>query len=710
MTIALSKDFLLAFSNVQKSHQKKVREFFERFQVHPESDGINYEPIQSARDKNFYSVRIDQAYRAVIAKPDPSVYVLMWVDHHDEAYRWAERKRLEVHPATGAVQVLDMTAVPASVASTPVAAAPRLGALFASVKDKYLLQLGVPEELLAVVRSMNTDADLERAESAIPQEAYEALFLLASGYTLEQVFGEMQKPQEEAPLVDTSDYDKAFRNEDSQRRFHIVEGAQELAEILTAPLEQWRIFLHPKQRQLVRMTANGPVRVLGGAGTGKTVVAMHRARYLAEEVFTGKEDRVLFTTFTKNLATDISQNLRKLCTDERAWARIEVQHLDGWVSNFLRTQGYRPDIVYDDDNDAWKNAVDQAPSDANLPESFYRVEWENVVQAQNITSVDQYLSAPRLGRGTRLTREIKKKIWLVFQEYRAQLNERGQKEYVDLIRDARQLIENKGLKLPYGAVIVDEAQDMSAEAFRLVRALVPAGENDLFIVGDAHQRIYRHRVSLGKCGIDIRGRGKKLKINYRTTDEIRRFAVRLLEGRPIDDLDGGKDDQKGYMSLTHGTAPGIRIFATAAEEVAYLKQHIQTLAVEGTALESICLVARTKKFVETYLAHLEADGIKGYKVKADAAEQRDRPGVRVATMHRVKGLEFEHVLIAGANRGIIPLDIALASADDDVSKRNAETGERALLYVALTRAKRSAVITGYGEGSPYLTTAAPNSA
>ena len=704
MTIALSKDFLLAFSNVQKSHQKKVREFFERFQVHPESEGINYEPIQSARDKNFYSVRIDQAYRAVIAKPDPNVYVLMWVDHHDEAYRWAERKRLEVNPATGAVQVLDMTAVPAAVSTAPVAAAPQLGALFASVKDKYLLQLGVPEELLPVVRSMNTDADMERAESAIPQEAYEALFLLASGYTVDEVFGEMQKPQEPTPTVDTTNYDKALRNEDSQRRFYIVEGSQELAEILTAPLEQWRIFLHPKQRQLVRMRASGPVRVLGGAGTGKTVVAMHRARYLAEEVFTGKDDRILFTTFTKNLATDISQNLRKLCTDERAWARIEVQHLDGWVSSFLRTQGYRPDVVYNEENDCWKNAVNQAPTDLTLAENFYRVEWENVVQAQNVTSVDEYLSVPRLGRGTRLTRDMKKKIWPVFQEYRAQLNEQGQKEYVDLIRDARQLIENKGLKLPYRAVIVDEAQDMSAEAFRLVRALVPDGENDLFIVGDAHQRIYRHRVSLGKCGIDIRGRGKKLKINYRTTDEIRRFAMRLLEGRAIDDLDSGQDDQKGYMSLTHGAVPEAKIFATSAEEAAFLKDHIQALIGEATSAESICVVARTKRFVETYLAHLEAAGIKTYKVKADAAEQRDRPGVRVATMHRVKGLEFEHVIVAGANRGIVPLDFALAAADDDVSKRNAETGERALLYVALTRAKRSALITAYGDPSPYLKT------
>ena len=273
---------------------------------------------------------------------------------------------------------------------------------------------------------------------------------------------------------------------------------------------------------------------------------------------------------------------------------------------------------------------------------------------------------------------------------------------MDLIRDARQLIENKGLRLPYRAVVVDEAQDMSAEAFRLLRAIVSKGENDLFIVGDAHQRIYRHRVTLGKCGIDIRGRGKKLKINYRTTDEIRGFAVRLLEGRPIDDLDGGTDDQKGYMSLTHGAAREIKVVKTAADEIEYLKQHIHGLVAAGTPVESVCVVARTKKLVENYAAQLRATGLEVYQVKPDAADQRDRAGVRVATMHRVKGLEFEHVIVAAANRGIVPLDQALASGDDAITQRNLETGERALLYVALTRARRSALITAYGEPSPYL--------
>lgn len=700
MTIALSSDFLLAFSNVQKSHQKQVREFIERFRERPDAPGLNYEMIQSAKGKDLYSVRINQAYRAVVFHPSNSqVYVLSWVDHHDEAYRWAERKQFVVHPATGALQMLSTeSAANASPAPSPVA--PNTG-LFSQVKDKHLLRLGVPEELIGLVRGIDSDADLEELESRFPQEAYEALYMLASGFSLDEVFHEMEKAEEEVP-VDQKDFVAALQNEDSKRRFYVVDEAKDLGEILNAPLDQWRVFLHPKQRRLVSMRANGPVRVLGGAGTGKTVVAMHRARFLAEEVFNKKEDRILFTTFTRNLATDIQDNLRKLCSVDGI-SRIDVVNLDAWVANFLRGQGYRHQVVFDEDeNDAWTIALNQAPSDLGLNPNFYRSEWEQVVQAQNITESEQYLRASRIGRGTKLSRDAKKRIWPVFQEYRAQLNEQGKKEYIDLLRDARGLIQSKGIALPYRAVIVDEAQDMSAEAFRLIRAIAPESTNDLFIVGDAHQRIYRHRVSLGQCGINIKGRGKKLKINYRTTDEIRRFAVRLLEGRGIDDLDGGIDQQKGYVSLTHGQLPTVKCFASFSDEVAFLRQRIAELQMEGASLESICVVARTKRILEGYIDQLQASDIPTYEIKRNAAEQRDKLGIRLATMHRVKGLEFEHMIVVAANNGILPLEVAVDDAEDAVAKRNAETGERSLLYVALTRARRSATITAYGDLSPLL--------
>ena len=243
---------------------------------------------------------------------------------------------------------------------------------------------------------------------------------------------------------------------------------------------------------------------------------------------------------------------------------------------------------------------------------------------------------------------------------------------------------------------------MSAEAFRLMRAIVPETPNDLFIVGDAHQRIYRHRVCLGQCGINIKGRGKKLKINYRTTEETRKFAVAVLEGKDIDDLDGGQDDQKGYVSLTHGQPPLVQRFASFPDEIAFLKQHIGKLQKDGAPLESVCVVARTKHLLEGYISQLQAAGFGTYEIKRNAAEQRNKPGVRLATMHRVKGLEFEHVIVVAANHGILPLDAAVGDAEDAVAKRNSETGERSLLYVALTRARRSATITSYGQTSPFL--------
>jgi superfamily I DNA/RNA helicase len=700
MTIALSSDFLLAFSSVQKSHQKQIREFIERFRERPDAPGINYEVIQAAKGKDLYSVRINQAYRAVVFHPSNSpVFVLVWVDHHDDAYRWAERKQFVVNPETGALQVLSSEA-PQETPSPTVTSVKKTG-LFSKIKDKHLMRLGVPESLLSLVRDIGTDTELEIAEKELPQEAYEALYMLASGYSLEEVFNEMERPAEKAP-IDQKDFVTALQNEDSQRRFYVVEEAKDLAEVLNAPLDQWRVFLHPKQRRLVSMQANGPVRVLGGAGTGKTVVAMHRARYLAEEVFNKKEDRILFTTFTRNLATDIQENLRKICSIE-SLSRIDVVNLDAWVANFLRTQGYRHQVVFDEDeNEAWTYALNQAPSGLGLSPNFYRSEWEQVIQAQDVTDLDQYLRVSRIGRGTKLSREKKKLIWPVFQEYRAQLNEQGKKEYIDLLRDARLLIESKKLVLPYRAVVVDEAQDMSAEAFRLLRAIVPEGSNDMFIVGDAHQRIYRHRVYLGQCLINIKGRGRKLRLNYRTTDEIRKFAVGLLEGKEFDDLDDGIDQQRGYVSLTHGRPPLIRQFATIDEEIAFLKMHIAELQKDDASPESICVVARTKRILETYISQFQSAGFATYEIKRNAAEQRDRPGLRMATIHRVKGLEFEHICVVAANKGIIPLETVVDDAEDAVAKLNAETRERSLLYVALTRAKKSATISGYGPKSRFL--------
>ncbi|MEJ5365396.1 MAG: UvrD-helicase domain-containing protein [Desulfosoma sp.] len=433
------------------------------------------------------------------------------------------------------------------------------GGLFAEFPDRILLRLGVPRVQFPLVRAVRSQDDLDQVAPKLPQEAAEALYMLASGYSVDETLRELDRAVEAAPAVDPEDFEKALDHPDSRRRFFVVEDDLELAAILEAPLEKWRVFLHPTQRSLVERDWNGPVRVLGGAGTGKTVAALHRAKYLAVRVFTGADDRVLFTPFTRNLAADIRENLAKICPPE-AMARIEVVNLDKWVSDFLRKNNYRFEIDYGKrTGELWEKALVLAPSQLPLDERFYREERERVIQLQNITILQDYLKAPRLGRGVRLSRPQRAAVWPVFEEYRIQLQEHGLKEPEDALRDARLLLESKGDVLPYRAVVVDEAQDMSPEAFRLIRCIAgPGHKNDLFVVGDAHQRIYRHKVVLGRCGIDVRGRGRRLRISYRTTEETRRWAVNLLRAVAVDDLDGGTDDRKGYRSLLHGAAPQVQ--------------------------------------------------------------------------------------------------------------------------------------------------------
>ncbi|HQP25136.1 MAG TPA: 3'-5' exonuclease [Smithellaceae bacterium] len=701
--VAISNDFLKSFSEIPKKQQSKVREFFEKFRVNPTSPSINYEKIQMAKDENVRSVRIDQDYRGIILKPSSgNVYMLLWVDHHDKAYAWAKNRIFPINTATGGIQVVNVEeqilpekAIPAKYADKH---------LFHDYKDADLLRLGVPEILLPLVRQLEQKDDLDAIESQLPQEAYEALFFLAEAFSIEDIIKDMAKEQTVA--VDTADFVAALKNPDSKRRFHVVEGALELAEILNAPLDLWRIFLHPSQRSIVEKDYNGPVRVLGGAGTGKTVVAMHRARWLAQKVFTKENDRILFTTFTKNLAADIKENIRKLCSAD-VMKKIEVVNIDAWVIQFLKKHGYHHTLIFPDNTrDYWQNALNLAPTDVDLSESFYPQEWSQVIQAQGVTTLDEYMKASRVGRQKKLTRPVKQKIWPVFEEYRAQLNARGMKEMTDAVRDARIILQDKGDILPYQAILVDEAQDMGMEIFKLIRQMIPESrgesKNDLFIVGDAHQRIYRHKVVLGRCGINIKGRSKKLKINYRTTEETRQWAVKLLEGKAVDDLDGGMDSQKGYKSLLHGDLPEIRSFNSFTEEVQFIASYLNELIKEGVAVNTVCLVARTNDLLKQYEAALQERGVKTYLVKRSVAEDRNAVGLRLATMHRVKGLEFDEVIIASVNDGVVPLQSSLFGDSFSDMAEETDNLERALLYVAATRAKKKVLMTCYGKGSPFI--------
>ncbi|HEY9136593.1 MAG TPA: 3'-5' exonuclease [Pseudomonadales bacterium] len=694
--VGFSDAFFGALTKLQPNIQAKVNQLVLKFQTNPKSPGLNFEKLNAVKDKNMRSIRVDQAYRVILSAPEEgNVYLFLWVDHHDKAYDWAANHQCKVNPNTGSIQLYStLTDAVGFVAPDKET---RNG-LFDALKDKQLLKFGVPEEQLELVRGIAAEQDLDRAQEILPLEAYEALFFYSVGESYESIL--LERELEEAESFDTTNFVDALDRLQSMARFVVPENEAELSEMLNASVEKWRVFLHPSQRKLATGVKNGAVRVLGGAGTGKTVVAMHRAKWLANN-FANEKHKVLFTTFTKNLAVDINKNLDSIC-DDNDKKNIEVINLDQWVQRFLRKQSYDFEVVFDEHllDGLWKKALSEKPSDIYFSESFFKEEWQRVIQPQGIKTLNDYKKASRIGRGTRLNREQRFAIWPVFEEYRHQLNRARFKEVDDAYRDAAELIQSQNINLPYCAVVVDEAQDMGAQAFKLIRALVPEGKNDLFIVGDAHQRIYgRNKVVLGKCGINIRGRSRKLKINYRTTDEIRRWAVGLLEGRGIDDLDGGEDSNALYKSLTHGEAPVIERFETPDDQAGFIKALLDE---SDEPSSHFCIVARTNKEVLSIQERLEKLGLKTSLIKPSEPDSSDVDAVKLATVHRVKGLEFDQVILASANDGLIPLDFVLSDKADAVSKEDADTEERSLVYVAITRARKSAFVLSYGAISEYF--------
>ena len=718
--LAISADFLSAFGRLPRAQQRSVRALINKFDADASARGLNYEPIHNARNDRMRSLRISKGYRAIVFDTrQDGRHLLLWADKHDDAYDWALRHDCSVNPETGAVQIY----VPQRAASDdqgPSTTSPpgqQQAGAFADLRGRQLARLGVPPAMVPEVRALRDEHELDEMQDRLPVEAYESLFLYLAGDSYEKLVLDREAPSEP---VDTNDFETALGRDESRVRFVVADDEAALEAVLNAPLERWRVFLHPSQRKLVERRWNGPVRVLGGAGTGKTVVAMHRARWLARQLAEratatdGAEravtrNRVLFVTFTRNLAADIENNLRSICSPEEM-ERIEVTNLDRWVAGFLRRQGYEFRIAYDHHQDqhsraAWDRAMDQRDPDLGLADAFYEDEWKLVVQAAGIETEDEYLHVFRAGRGTRLGRSARARVWPVFAEYRAQLRERGIKEVDDAYRDAAVLLQRKGDSpgADYASVIVDEAQDLGAPAFELIRSIVPEDKDDLFVVGDGHQRIYgRSNVVLGRCGINIRGRSRKLRLGYRTTEETRAWAVRLLEDREIDDLDGGQDDNRNFKSLTHGPEPRLVHFDTRSEQANWIAHYLKEMTGRDEPLRAACIVTRTRGERDALADSLARRDVDVFVLERANPDHEHDDCVRVATMHRVKGLEFDHVLIASVNRRLVPLSAALRKSSDDAARELAETGERALVYVAATRAKKELLVLSYGRRSQFL--------
>jgi superfamily I DNA/RNA helicase len=721
--LAISKDYFPAYAQLPRKAQRKADEFLRKFEHDSTAAAIHLEPIKRTVDAQLRSARIGDDYRIILRAPEHGdVFLVLWADQHDAAYRWAITKQTAVHPATGSLQIFDVTAaaqaLTTEVEPEPAPArppSPEPGAedeeqpaeLFGSHSDEQLFQAGVPRPLLPSVRALSTEDDLDRLLPHLPPETGELLTALAAGISLDdaidEILGRVATPAA-APTpepIDVDDVPAALARDTTQRQFRLLDGELDLDAALKHPLDVWRVFLHPRQRRIARARTKGPTRVLGGAGTGKTVVALHRAAFLVREVFTKPDDRILFTTFSVNLAHDLRAQLGKLLEPDEL-ARVEVVNLDSWASQYLRGRGVSVRPAFDKEQTQHFESAYEVYGKDDVALDFYRMEWREVIQEQGLRTEDDYVRAVRKSRGIPLGRADRRRLWPVFAAYRENLEHAGLSEPLDILRRAREDLEASTAAPRYRSVVVDEAQDFAADGLRLLRAIAgPERADDLFLVGDAHQRIYGRPVALSKCGIQIRGRrSQTLRLNYRTTGSICRWSLAILKDEAVDDLDDGAADRRGYVSLREGPAPNVHGCASPTDEERSVVAMVKAYAEAGVPLEAICIVARTQwPLRDRFGPALERAGMTAVLLEQ---EEPRLPGVRLATMHRAKGLEFAVVLLVGISKHDVPYSTPELRSDDPVMSAQALLRERSLLYVAASRARDALHVFYSGTPSPFL--------
>lgn len=690
----------------------KFLDLMSRYMDNPSSNGLNLETVEGGRDKSLKSLRLDQNYRA-IAFETPKDIMFVHVNEHDKAYRWAEGRRVKLDKATNRIRIVEEI----EQNQEAVTNNEQEKNLFSDFKDKKLIALGVAEEAIALARSLSSESELDDAQDRFDPLSFQVLYALAAGYSEEEVYALVGDVIIEPS---STDQDKSFEDlittEESRQTIFTPQSIEELRRFFDGELEGWRIWLHPDQRKFAYKDYNGPAMVRGGAGTGKTVVAMHRAKYLADQLTADPQNagqKILITTYTTTLAKDIENNLKTLCPEYVSGSapRIEVINLDRWAVQYLKKKQFNRRVVSTAADEQhieglWDEVFESLILPSGLSEAFIKAEWEQIIQAKGIDDLADYIRASRVGRGTPLNRAKRKALWNYFALFRAKLIQSGLVERDDVYREAIPLLRAEPGKLGYYSVIVDEAQDMGEQAFRLIRSIIPEAQNNdknsIFIVGDAHQRIYNRRASMSSCGINIIGRSRKLRLNYRTTHEIRAWAVAVLKGISVDDLDEGKDSLDGYVSLARGMPPQLNGYGTDSEELAALAQWIDELPSDKIADNEIGILCHTNKQLQLVEDCFSTRGISTLKLSTDKADERGKPGVRLCTMHRAKGLEFKAVAIPFMSNNQFPPKWLLDKAIDEADKEDMEGQLKSLLHVAATRAIGHLRVSWSGVQSHYF--------
>lgn len=686
MKFLIADTFNDSLDRLTGDEQKLVKLTAFDLQRDPVNPGMQFHKLDRVRDRNFWSVRVGRDIRLIVHKTADSL-LLCYVAHHDPAYAWAERRKLETHPATGAAQFVEIREtvqeilIPKYVENEVSRPAAAKRPIFSSIRDEELLGYGVPTEWLADVRVADADSLYQLTEH-LPAEAAEALLELAIG----------GKPRVASRQLQSAN---PFEHPDALRRFRVMVNTEELARALDYPWEKWTVFLHPDQREFVQRNNPGPARVAGSAGTGKTIVALHRAAFLARA---NPDSRVLLTTFNDMLASALlTRRNRLLSSEPRLAEQIDVYSLKAIALRLYKMHWGNAELASEDMIRGMLREAASTLGETRFTPQFLFTEWDQVVDAWQLTNWEAYRSVPRLGRRTRLPEAQRRSLWSVFEHLQAQLDKR--RLLTESMVFARLTDHYANQKPPFDFVVVDEAQDVGVAQLRFLAALAGGRANGLFFAGDLGQRIFQQPFSWKSLGVDVRGRSKTLRVNYRTSHQIRAQADKLL-GPTVTDVDGNSDDRSDTVSIFNGPAPSVQRFSNEHDEAVAVGAWIQALLTSGLRAHEIGVIVRSNGQLDRArkVANLTETP---FAVLDDGADVND-DSLAIGTMHHVKGLEFRAVAVMACDNDVIPLQERMESIGEGGDLQEVYDSERQLLYVACTRARDQLLVTSVEPASEFL--------
>ena len=695
MQFRIADSFTKALGKLNAQEQSAAKITVFDLQQDPSAPGLQFHRIDKSKDPNFWSIRSNRDIRVIVHKTAAS-FLICYVDHHDDAYKWAERRRIETHPKTGAAQIVEVRerveeiALPVYTTPEPQVAAvahvPQerfLPPLFLELSEEDLLGVGVPQDWVADVRQSSEDGFFELADH-IPAEAAEALLDYVGT-------GMLRKPEEPATGVNP------FDHPDAQRRFRVLDDVEELERALDYPWDQWAIFLHPSQRRVVEQKFSGPARVSGSAGTGKTVVALHRAAAVLKK---DRQAKVLLTTFSSPLANALQHKLRMLTGSNGSdGSNVTILPFEGVARDlFTLAYGHAPRAASMEQVKAVLEAAAKEVGIAGFTIRFLVSEWNNVVDAWQIDTLDAYRNVPRLGRKNRMGSKQRERVWPVFVRARELLEAQGLNSWPGIFGKVTAHYAERDHK-PFSHIIVDEAQDLGVPELRMLAAIADQNSDALFFAGDLGQRIFQEPFLWKALGIDIRGRSHTLKVNYRTSHQIRQTVDGLLPP-VVRDVDGNEEDRRGTVSVFNGPDPEVRVFDNCSQEIEAIGLWVYEAIDEGIEPDEMGIFVRSANELSRARAVVKQAGHTPLELLDRVEERAGR--ISIGTMHLAKGLEFRAVVVMACDDGILPLQERIETVADEGELDEVYETERHLFYVACTRARDRLLVSGVAPASEFF--------